>query len=140
MGNRELARLTRRPTGPGVSFDTPVGTVHAFAAALNIGDLEAAIACFASDSCLVTPDATGVSGRGAIRGVLAQLIARTTKIAIESSSALFAGDVVFVNQQWRIRLGPSVETTYVQIVNPILVLRYEESAWKLAIAAPWSRR
>lgn len=124
----------------GARFGTPVGTVRALAAALGVGDLEAAIACFATDSCLVTPDATTVSGRGAIRGVLAQLIAQATQISIESSSTLIAGNVVFVNQRWRISLGVSPDASYTQVVNPILVLRRVEGDWKLAIAAPWSRR
>lgn len=134
-----MARLAESPADAGTRFGTPVGTVRAFVGALGVGDLEAAIACFATDSCFVTPDATAVSGRGAIRGVLAQLIAQRTKISMEASSTLFAGDVVFVNQHWRIRLGASPEATYVQAVNPVLVLRREEGNWKLAIAAPWSR-
>lgn len=135
-----MASLAKRSADSKTRFSTPVETVRAFAGALGLGDLEAAIACFAADSCFVTPDATTVSGRGAIRGVLAQLIAQTTKISIESSSTLFAGDVVYVNQRWRINLGASSEATYAQAVIPILVLRREERDWKLAIAAPWGRR
>jgi ketosteroid isomerase-like protein len=135
-----LASLVESRADPGTRFETPVGTVRAFAAALSVGDLEAAIACFATESCFVTPDATAVSGRGAIRGVLAQLIAQRAKISMEASSTLFAGDVVFVNQHWRIRLGATSGATYVQAVNPVLVLRREEDSWKLAIAAPWNRR
>ncbi|MGN6274704.1 MAG: YybH family protein [Solirubrobacterales bacterium] len=114
-------------------------TVRAFVEALDRGDLGAAIACFATNSCFVTPDSTAVSGRGAIRSVLAQLIAQRTTIAIESSSTLVAGDVVFVNQRWRIRLGASPDGTYSQAVSPILVLCLERGDWRLSIAAPWSR-
>lgn len=121
-------------------FSTPVETVRAFASALGRGDLEAAISCFAADSCFVTPDSTAVGGRGAIRGVLAQLISQRTKITIESSSSLFAGDIVFINQHWRIRVGGSPEAVYTRAVNPVLVLRRDEGNWKLAIAAPWSRQ
>lgn len=124
----------------GARFSTPVETVRAFAGALGLGDLEAAIACFATDSCFVTPDSTAVSGRGAIRGVIAQLIAQTTSISIESSSTLFAGDVAFVNQRWQIRVGASADAAYVQLVSPVLVLRDEGDSWKLAVAAPWTRR
>lgn len=135
-----MASLAKSSTDPVARFSTPVETVRAFASALRLGDLEAAIACFAADSCFVTPDSTAVRGRGAIRGVLAQLISQRTRITIESSSALFAGDVVFINQHWRIRVGGSPEAAYTQGVNPVLVLRRDEGSWKLAIAAPWSRQ
>lgn len=135
-----LASLAKSLADPETRFSTPLETVRAFADALALGDLETCTACFACDSCFITPDATAVSGRGAIRSVLAQLIAKTTKISIESSSALFAGDVVYVNQRWQIRLGASPGAIYTQAVNPILVLRREESCWKFAIAAPWGQR
>ena len=135
-----MASPAKRAAERGARFSTPAETVRAFASALGLGDLEAAIACFAADSCFVTPDSTSVSGRGAIRGVLAQLIAQTTKISIESSSTLFAGDVAFVNQHWQIRVGASAHAAYLQPVSPVLVLRHEESDWKLAVAAPWTRR
>lgn len=135
-----MASPAKKTADPGARLSTPVETVRAFAGALGLGDLEAAMACFAADSCFVTPDSTTVSGRGAIRGVLAQLIAQTTKISIESSSTLFAGDVAFVNQHWQIRVGASADAAYLQPVNPVLVLRHEEGNWKLAVAAPWTRR
>jgi ketosteroid isomerase-like protein len=121
-------------------FGTPEAAVRAFIWALASGDLEAATACLTSDSSLVTPDATSVSGRGAIRGVLAQLIAQQPEISIGPSSTLAAGDVAFVNQRWRIRLRASPDSSYVQVVSPILVLHRVDDDWKLAIAAPWVRQ
>jgi ketosteroid isomerase-like protein len=114
----------------------PEAVVRAFSSALRAGDLESASDYMAKDSCLVTPDATIVSGRGAIRGILAQLIAQRPEISIEPGTVLTAGDIAFVAQRWRLRLEAS-SPPYVQDVNPILVLRREEGDWKLAITAPW---
>jgi hypothetical protein len=78
----------RVPSGPPA---TPRETTHAFTAALGHGDPETAAACLAQEVTLVTPDATPVSGRGTVRGVLAQLIGDGPTIAILS----YDGEVSF---------------------------------------------
>lgn len=111
--------------------------MRSFLAAIAAGDVEAATECLAPDSSLVTPDATTVSGRGPIRGILAQLIAQRPQIAAEAAGALVAGDVAYVNQRWRVAHGAAGGEQYVQVLSPILVLRRLEGEWKVAIAAPW---
>jgi uncharacterized protein (TIGR02246 family) len=134
-----LARLAEQAAPLRARFATPEATVRTFAAALRAGNLEAMTDCFTLECCLVTPDATAVSGRGAVRGVLAQLVSQRAEIAIESSGAVTAGDLAFVNQRWRIAVGRGGEHAQVEEVVPVLVLRDEDSEWKLAIAAPWGR-
>jgi ketosteroid isomerase-like protein len=101
--------------------------------------LGVALECFAAQSCLVTPDATAISGRGAIGEILTQLISQRAEIAIETSGALIAGDLAFVNQRWRIVVGRGGEQAHLQEVAPVLVLCRARSQWKFAIAAPWGR-
>jgi ketosteroid isomerase-like protein len=110
-----------------------------FARALDLGDVEAATACFARNGCLVTPDATAVHGRDRIRPLLAQLIARRTEIEVELSSVVGAGDVVLAHERWRVHSGGPEGQRVEQILSPTLVLRQIEGEWKLAIAAPWAR-
>jgi ketosteroid isomerase-like protein len=116
---------------------TPGGACPSFARALNGGDLNAAAACFARDGCLVTPDATAVHGRDGVRSVLAQMVTRQTKILVEESNAIRAGEVAFVRERWRIRAGEPEGASIEQILSAVLILRRIEGAWKLAIAAPW---
>jgi uncharacterized protein (TIGR02246 family) len=111
--------------------------VTAFAAALNAGRLEAAIACFTRDACLVTPDATAVHGREQIRLLLAQMIARETQIEIVPIAELQAGEVAVTQQRWIVRSRGAAGARYTQQLDATLVLRRLESRWKLAIAAPW---
>lgn len=135
-----MARLAEQAEPIRARFATPEATVRTFAAALRVGNLEAMTDCFTLDSCLVTPDATAVSGRGAVRGVLAQLVSQRAEIAIESSGTVTAGDLAFVSQRWRIGIGGSGEQAHIEEVAPVLILRQSESEWKLAIAAPWGRQ
>lgn len=107
-----------------------------FARSLGDGDLEAASACFARDGCLITPDATAIHGRDRIRPLLAQLIARQVGIEVELSNTVGGGGVVMASERWQVTLGAGT-TQFVQTIYPTLVLRWIESEWKLAIAAPW---
>jgi ketosteroid isomerase-like protein len=116
---------------------SPRESTRAFAQAINAADLHAATYCFAKDACLVTPDATAIRGREEIRPILAQLIARQTRIEVLSSSVLVAGVVALGSERWAIRSAGPEGTVFSQDSSPALVLRKLEGAWKVAIAAPW---
>lgn len=109
----------------------------AFVHALNSGDLSRATACFSRDACLITPDATAIYGRDRIRPVLAQLIARRTEIAVESSTVLTAGDVALAHERWEVRSNGVEGSRLEQVFNSMLTMRRIEERWKLAIVAPW---
>jgi ketosteroid isomerase-like protein len=68
-------------------------STRAFAASISRGDLDAAAHCFVKDACLVTPDATAVRGRDEIRPILHQLIVLESRIEVQESSVLAAGEV-----------------------------------------------
>lgn len=115
----------------------PQAARAAFLVALNAGHAQQAAACFARDGCLVTPDATAVSGRGAIAGLLAQLIDRNTKIEVRHSDSLCAGEAAIASERWRIQSGHTPKDAFTQEAKATLVLRAIEGEWKLSILAPW---
>jgi ketosteroid isomerase-like protein len=96
---------------------TPRLACEALTRALGEGDLEAAVACFCPDACLVLPDGTNVHGQAAIRASLAQLIGAGARPAIEPLGVIVAGDVA--------------------LAQPALALRRVGEEWRIAIAAPW---
>jgi ketosteroid isomerase-like protein len=96
---------------------TPRHACKALASALSRGDLEAALACFCPDACLVAPDGTNVHGQAAIRARLAQAIQSGAQVAIEPLGVIVAGEVA--------------------LAQPTLVLRRLQGEWRIAIAAPW---
>lgn len=110
-----------------------------FPALLSSGNLEAASACFARDACLLTQDATAIHTREHIRPLLAQLVARRTRIEVELSNVIVAGDVALVREQWTIEIDGVEGTRFEQASSPTLVLRRIEDHWKLALVAPWGR-
>lgn len=119
------------------STANPQQATRVLTAAINTANLDAATNCFTKDACLLTPDATAIKGRGEIRQILAQLIARQTQIEVLTSSVLVAGEVALGSERWAIRSAGPEGTVLTQESRPELVLRGLEGAWKLAIAAPW---
>lgn len=119
------------------ALQTPQQVSHAFAGAINVSDLEAATYCFAKDGCLITPDATAIRGREEIRPILAQLIARGTRIEVKASSVLVNGEVALGSERWAIRSAGAEGTVFEQSSCPVIVARLVKGTWKLAIVAPW---
>ena len=116
---------------------TPERVPAFFAAALNAGDLRLATSCFSRDACLIAPGATAIHGREEIRALLAQMIDRTSRIDIELSTIVRAGDVAYVIQRWTLGSVAAAGEVYTQILTPTLVLRRFGADWKLVIAIPW---
>ncbi|MGN6216105.1 MAG: nuclear transport factor 2 family protein [Solirubrobacterales bacterium] len=133
-----MPRLAELGAAPRARFGDPEATIRTFAAALRAARIAKAIECFAPDSCFVTPDATEVSGREGIGGVLAQLVDQRAEIVVDPAGVLIAGDVAFVSQRWQLTVG-NATNRHKQEVTPLLVLRRVGREWKLAIVAPWGR-
>ena len=115
---------------------TPRLACEALARAINQGDLEGALACFAPGACLIGPEGSFAQGSVAIRACLAELIASGARIEIELFGVLVAEEHALAHERWTIfydgRPSRSPQSTH-----PTLVLRLLEGEWKLTIAAPW---
>jgi ketosteroid isomerase-like protein len=110
----------------------PLAVVADLVDALNAADLAAATGCFLSDAYLVTPDDTAVHGLGAVRDILAQLIARRARFEVTASAAPSPG---VVRQCWLVRGEDAGGTHLEQVLDPLFVLRRIEDEWKLASVA-----
>jgi len=129
--------MTPRASAEAGFTSTPQQSVLAFIEAINLADLPAAIACFAEDARLITPDSTAIEGRGEIRAVLAQLTARRAHIEVRASSFLLAGRVALGSERWAIRHAGAESEPFERVSTAITVLHRVGTVWKLAIAAPW---
>lgn len=119
---------------------TPGESTRALAASISRGDLDAATSCFAKDACLLTPDATVVRGREEIRPILHQMIAAGSKIEVQESSIVLAGEVALGTERWVMSSAGSEGAPFTRALTPTMVLRQVEGVWKLAVAIPWGRR
>ncbi len=122
------------------SAGSSTGEPRAFADCISRGDLDAAASCFAKDACLLTPDATVIRGRDRIRPILRQLIASGSRIEIQESSVVLAGEVALGTERWVITSAGSEGEPFSRTLTPTMVMREVEGIWKLAVAMPWGRR
>jgi ketosteroid isomerase-like protein len=118
---------------------TPQESTRALAASISRGDLDGAAACFTKDACLLTPDATTIRGREEIRPILHQLIVVGSRIEVQESSVVRAGEVALGSERWAVASPGTEGTPFTRTLNPIVVLRQLEGVWKLAVAMPWGR-
>ena len=118
---------------------TPQESTRALAASISRGDLDAAARCFAKDACLLTPDATVIRGREEIRPILHQLIVSGTRIEVQESSIVRAGEVALGTERWTFTSPGTAGTSFARTLSPTLVMRHLEGVWKLAVAMPWGR-
>ncbi|HEU5251747.1 MAG TPA: nuclear transport factor 2 family protein [Solirubrobacterales bacterium] len=119
---------------------TPGESTRALAASISRGDLDGATSCFAKDACLLTPDATVVRGREEIRPILHQMIVAGSKIEVQESSIVLAGEVALGTERWVMSSAGSEGSPFTRALTPTMVLRQVEGVWKLAVAIPWGRR
>ena len=118
---------------------TPRLACEALCRAINQGDLEAALACFAPGAVLVGPEGTVAQGEHALRASLAQLIASGAEVGIELRGVLVAEDLALAHERWQISYGGVPDPRLSHSPCPSLVMRLLEGEWKLAIAAPWGQ-
>lgn len=122
------------------SADAPDESTRAFADFLSRGDLDAAASCFAKDACLLTPDSTVIRGRDEIRPILRQMIAVGSRIEVQESAVVLAGEVALGTDRWVVTSAGSEGEPFSRTLTPTMVLRQVEGVWKLAVAMPWGRR
>lgn len=122
------------------SAEAPAESTRAFADFLSRGDLDAAASCFAKDACLLTPDSTVIRGRDEIRPILRQMIAVGSRIEVQESAVVLAGEVALGTDRWVVTSAGSEGEPFSRTLTPTMVLRQVEGVWKLAVAMPWGRR
>lgn len=125
-------------TAPATKPKVPAeNALHSFTAAMSVGDLQGAAACFTREGCLITADGTAIHGRPDITGVLAQLIARRTEIQIDRVVVRRAGDVALASGHLTMRSDGPEGSRFSQSCDPTMVIQEVEGTWKLAVIAPW---
>lgn len=118
---------------------TPHESTRALADSIGRGDLAGAARCFAKDACLLTPDATAVRGREEIKPILHQLIAAGSRIEVQESLIVLAGEVALGSERWILTSAGSNGEPFSRTLTPTVVMKQIEGDWKLAVAMPWGR-
>ena len=105
-----------------------------FEAAINAGDLDAALALWGERSVILTPQGERVDGREAISAVLGALIASGTRVTIDLRGVYEAGDVALAQGQVTMRASDGTTTRSDACA---VYARNGDGGWQLALDAPW---
>ena len=119
---------------------SPLEAIDAFSLAIAEGNARAAAGCFASEACLITPDATAIRGMEEIAAVLAQLTAGGTRIQIEITALQRAGKVACGQGHSRVVGRDARMEPFEQHFPASFVLVEGEGTWRIQILCPWGSR
>lgn len=114
---------------------SPEDVSDAFAAAINAGDVPAALDLWSEDAALVGADGQTVRGRAAIEAILQALIGNGTTVEIEVSHLITAGEVAIATGELRMRV-PGHEALQ-STTSVVVYARAPDGSWRVAIDAPW---
>ncbi|MHB8242841.1 MAG: YybH family protein [Solirubrobacteraceae bacterium] len=121
-----------------MSADSPEALSTAFAAAVNSGDVEAALELWIEDAAIVRPDGHAVRGREAIGPALHALVDNGASVKVEVSELFTGGDVALATGTLTLSGSGADGTPYTQTSQSVVVYsRGKDGRWRVAIDAPW---
>ena len=113
-------------------------TNQLLAAALNSGDLEAAVALYEADATLFPEPGQPVTGTAAIREALGGFIAMKPTLNIETVVSAITGDTALTQNKWTMKAtGPDGSPVDMAGQSAEVVRRQADGSWKFVIDNPW---
>jgi uncharacterized protein (TIGR02246 family) len=116
---------------------SPEMLAAAFAAAVNAGNVPAALELWLDDGAIAQPDGTALRGRAEIERALQALVDNRVALEIELTGTLSAGDVAIVHGTLTLNGTGFDGEPYSQSSDSVVVYRRGPEGWRIAIDAPW---
>lgn len=112
--------------------------VAAFVAAVNRGDLEAALRSYDEEAVFVAGPGRVVVGRAAIRAALAAVLAARPRIVTSARIVLAGEDLALYHCEWAMEAATPEGATVRESGRSADVLRRDPGGtWRIAIDNPW---
>jgi uncharacterized protein (TIGR02246 family) len=116
---------------------SPAALSAAFAAAMQAGDLEAALALWHHDAAIVRPDGQLVCGREAIAAALKALIDHGVELTIELAAVYDAGETALGTGTLTMSASNG-DGNFEHSSDAVVIYRRDrDGAWRIALDAPW---
>jgi uncharacterized protein (TIGR02246 family) len=121
-----------------MSSSSPGDTSKAFAAAVNAGDVPAALELWAEDAVLLHADGRTIAGRRAIEATLEYLVSIDTRLEIRVARTFQAGTAaVGVGTLTMSATTPEHRKFEQESQFVVVYTRSQDGPWRLTIDAPW---
>jgi uncharacterized protein (TIGR02246 family) len=115
---------------------TPKELAREFAAAINRGDVQGAVALWVEEAVIIGADGSPVAGREQVGEALAALIGNGTKVELHVAHLFTAGDLALVSGT--LTMTVAGETPFTTASSSMVIYRRQkDGSWRIAIDAPW---
>jgi uncharacterized protein (TIGR02246 family) len=121
-----------------MTAERPEQVIELFAACLNRGDVDAAVALYESEAAFAPQPGEEVTGLEAIRSALQQFAALKPRLNGEITNVLTAGDVALVHNRWQLE-GTQPDGSPVELRghSADVLRRASDGGWRILIDDPW---
>lgn len=109
----------------------------AFAAAVNAGEIQAAVELWTDDATIVRPDGETVRGKPAVAAALQALVDNNVRMELDVSNVFVGGDVAIVAGSLTLNGINGAEEPFNESSSSIVVYIRGADGWRIAIDAPW---
>jgi uncharacterized protein (TIGR02246 family) len=118
--------------------DVPEQVIEHFAASLNRGDVEAALALYEPEAAFAPRPGEKVTGLEAIRSALQEFAALKPRLHGEITKTLTAADVALVQNRWQLE-GTQPDGSRVEMRghSADVLRRGPGGGWRILIDDPW---
>jgi uncharacterized protein (TIGR02246 family) len=120
-----------------VPTDTPEDLAVAFAAAVNAGEIQAAVELWTDDATIVRPDGETVRGKPAVAAALQALVDNNVRMELDVSNVFVGGDVAVVAGSLTLNGTNGAEEPFKERSDSVVVYIRGADGWRIAIDAPW---
>jgi uncharacterized protein (TIGR02246 family) len=118
--------------------NTPLQAVQRLIAALNAGDLDDAVACYAPDATFIPQPDIVVSGRAAIRVALTQLVGLNAVLRSQTHAVFESTDTALYCASWSMEgTAPDGSRVEQSGKSSDVLRRQPDGSWLIAIDNPY---
>lgn len=118
---------------------TPAEANHQIIAAINAGDIEAALAMYEPGATFVAEPGKPVTGTAAIREVIAGFLSMKPTMTIEVPIVVEAGDTALMHSRWTLKgTGPDGSPVEMDMQGTEVVRRQANGDWLFVVDNPFS--
>lgn len=130
---------------------SPAATVRTFVAAMNRGDLDAALDCYAPDAVFVAEPGQALRDRSAIREALGGMLSMQPTLVTATACVFESGDMALYHGAWTmIGSGPEhqeeheeehedihMKTVRMEGRSSDVLRRFPDGRWMIVVDNPW---
>ncbi len=121
-----------------MSLHSPSATVRTFVDAMNRGDLDAALACYAPDAAFVAEPGQVLHDPVAIRHALAGMLSIRPALVTSDETTLETGDIALYHSAWTMTgTDPSDAEIHMSGRSSDVLRRQTDGRWLIVVDNPW---